>query len=57
MTAIIEDLMAQRDALVKLAKAQQGILIAYRTRGRTPGKHIDAANEARATLAKYGIKI
>lgn len=52
----IAELTAQRDTLIELVRAQDGLLAAYRTgTHRTPGRYIDAARAARTRLAELGV--
>lgn len=53
----IDELQRQVDALLDLARAQAGLLVAYRTGGPTPGKHIDAARAAQERLAALGVTL
>lgn len=57
LTKQLEQLQRQVDALLKLARAQAGLLVAYRTGGPTPGKHIDAARAAQERLAALGVTL
>lgn len=53
----IDELQRQVDALLKLARAQAGLLVAYRTGGPTPGKYIDAARAAQERLTDLGVTL
>lgn len=55
--SLIRNLLAERDAWRKLARARGKILVAYRIGGRTPAKAIDDAIAAEAKLAKLGVQL
>lgn len=50
----VERLTEERDLWRTLAEARNGILAAYRTGGRAPGKHIDTARAAVRRLEELG---
>lgn len=55
--SLIRNLLAERDAWRKLARARGKILVAYRTGGPTPGRAIDDARAAEAELTGRGLLI
>jgi hypothetical protein len=54
---LVRSVLKERDAWRKLARARGSILVAYRIGSRTPGKAIDDARAAEATLAKLGVEL
>ena len=55
--SLIRNLLAERDAWRKLARARGSILVAYRIGSRTPGRAIDDARAAEAKLAEMGVEL
>lgn len=55
--SLIRNLLAERDAWRKLARARGKILVAYRIESPPPEKAIDDAKGALAKLAKLGVQL